>query len=80
MDNYDWLLNEIVYEEALRRRLLPQRNQPLSPTQRHETLSRVKRALASTLVRLGLRLDPAAGEGLAALDLTLARPEARPQA
>jgi hypothetical protein len=31
-----------------------------------------RRALAAGLVRLGLRLDPAAGEGLGALDLALA--------
>ena len=35
----------------------------------------VKRALASSLVRLGLRLDPEVGEGLGGLDLSLAQSE-----
>jgi len=32
----------------------------------------LRHSLASTFVRLGLRLDPAAGEGLPAFDVTLA--------
>jgi hypothetical protein len=31
-------------------------------------------------VRLGLRLDPAVGEGLGAFDFTLARPQRTPHA
>lgn len=80
MDSLDWLLTDLLLEQRLRDRGLPPHNQPLRPVQRRETLGRLKRNVASTLVRLGLRLDPAAGEGLGAFDLTLARPQARPQA
>jgi hypothetical protein len=80
MDNYNWLVTALFLEQRLRERSLPQRYEPLQPSERRETLSRVKRGLASTLVRLGLRLDPAAGEGLGALDLGIATPEAGPRA
>ncbi len=47
------------------------------PVARREDRSSVKSALATFLVRLGLRLDPAAGEGLGAIDFSLRGEEAR---
>ena len=78
MDNYNWLILELLAEQATRERL--SRPPPPAPIPPRERRGGVKRALASILVRLGLRLDPAAGEGLGAFDLSLARPEARRQA
>ena len=80
MDNFGWLLIELVREQEVRERRLAPHNLPLTSNEPRERRSGVKRALASTLVRLGLRLDPAAGEGLGAFDLSPARPEASPQA
>lgn len=80
MDNYSWLITAMFLEQKVREQSLPQRYEPLRPGERRETLSRLKRGLASTLVRLGLRLDPAAGEGLGAIDFRVGTPEARPQA
>lgn len=77
MDNFDWYLLELLVEQKAReRRLAPQ---PVPPAQDRQR-GGMKRALASTFVRLGLRLDPAAGEGLGAFDLSLAGQEARRQA
>jgi len=66
MDGLSWLIAEMLAEQA---RHAPA--QPTPPTQ-HNGQRGMKRSLASTLVRLGLRLDPAAGEGLGAIDLSLA--------
>ena len=66
MDGLSWLIVEMLAEQ----RLHPPRTNPLPSRQNGH--SGVKRSLASTLVRLGLRLDPAAGEGLGAMDLSLA--------
>ena len=80
MDSFNWPLLELLYMQTARDRQLAL--QPLPPTRNGSRRQRggVKRALASTFVRLGLRLDPAAGEGLGVLDLSLAQPEGRRQA
>ena len=71
MDN--WFLLELLAEvKAQERDALP-RSAPSPPEG-----GGMRRALAASLVRLGLRLDPVAGEGLAAFELSLA-PEARRQ-
>lgn len=66
MHDFNWLIAELELERTLH----PQQTRVL-PVRRNGHRG-VKRSLASTLVRLGLRLDPAAGEGLGALDLSLA--------
>ena len=75
MDSFNFFVLEIFAREAVRERLATA--QPAAPRKR-ATPGRhgVIRALAATLVRLGLRLDPAAGEGLAAQMHPLTRPEA----
>ena len=80
MDPLNWVLIEVLIEQRAqeRERALALRA-PVSHEARGER-GRVKRALASSLVRLGLRLDPAAGEGLGAIDLTLGRQKAGRQA
>lgn len=75
MTNFNYLICELLVEQELHEK---ERNIPLSahwhtPRERRN----VKRAFASTLVRLGLRLDPAAGEGLGARNLSFAQREAR---
>ena len=76
MDSFNWFVNEMLTKEAVRERLHGfQTEQPEAPTRRKQ--NPITRTLASSLVRLGLRLDPAAGEGLGALDLSLAQPEGR---
>ena len=79
MDGLNWLVLELLWEQEMRRGRSPLPRRPVPPNRPREGSS-VKRALAAALVRLGLRLDPAAGEGLGALSLPLARPEARRQA
>ena len=72
MDSFNWMVMEIVTREAVRERLDGHRKEePEAPKRQHP----ITRTLASSLVRLGLRLDPAAGEGLGALDLSLPRQE-----
>jgi len=68
MDSFNWMVNEYLLKEAVRERLNGQlmKAQPEAPT-RH---SHVRRTLASSLVRLGHRLDPAVGDGSGRLDLT----------
>ena len=80
MDNYNWLVLELLGQLKAQEHhrappLRPSRNGPSG-----EQRGGVRRALASTFVRLGLRLDPAAGEGLGAFDLPPARKGARQQA
>lgn len=76
MNNMSWLVMELMAQQAQREQEL--RSQHLPPAWHEPRDGRgVKHALASTLVRLGLRLDPAAGEGLGAYELSLARPESR---
>ncbi len=76
MDSFNWFVNEMLTREAVREHLdgFPM-EQPEAPKRRKQ--NPITRTLASSLVRLGLRLDPAAGEGLGALDLSLAQPEGR---
>ncbi len=62
----------MITREAVREHLNGHRiEEPEAPKRQHP----VKRTLASSLVRLGLRLDPAAGEGLGALDFSAAQTE-----
>ena len=70
MDNYNWLIAEI---------LLQQRERQLASARPHASPEPpahggLRRTLAAAMVRLGLRLDPAAGEGLGAFALA---PEGR---
>ncbi len=74
MDFFNYTVYELLARTAAQERLNGYHLElPTAP--RRPSL--VKRALASSLVRLGLRLDPAAGEGLSGLDLALAQTEAR---
>ncbi len=74
MDTFNWMVLEMLTREAARERLNGQyMERPEAPKRPNP----VKRVLASSLVRLGLRLDPAAGEGLGGLDLSLAQAEGR---
>lgn len=71
----NWITPELAAAEAIRRR-----GYAYDPAHPHERAPRtqaggLRRAIAATFVRLGLRLDPAAGERLASGALTLARPE-----
>lgn len=66
MDNFNWLILELLSQQR-ERQLAAQ--PPALPEQRNGHRG-VRHALASTFVRLGLRLDPAAGEGLGAFDLS----------
>jgi hypothetical protein len=67
MDNINWLVAEMLVEQKLH----PDLEAHSMPVQ-HNGHRGMKRSLAARLVRLGLRLDPAAGEGLGAFDLALA--------
>ncbi len=72
MDMFNWMVLEMITREQVRERLNAQHLElPEAPKRTNS----VKRMLASSLVRLGLRLDPAAGEGLGRLDLSLAHTE-----
>ncbi len=79
MDSFNWFVNEMLTREAVRERLNGQHLElpelPEAPKRRKQ--NPITRTLASSLVRLGLRLDPAAGEGLGALDLSLTPSEGR---
>ena len=66
MNGFGWLIAEMELEQTLHP---PEHRVRPVPHNGHRG---VKRSLAATLVRLGLRLDPAAGEGLGAMDLSLA--------
>ena len=74
MDYFNYMVLDILTREVVRERL---NGHHMETPEAPKRLSPVKRALASSLVRLGLRLDPAAGEGLGGLDLALAQTEAR---
>ena len=56
---------ELLAEQALQERRTAQPALPIDH-KRHDDRNAFKRTLASYLVRLGLRLDPAAGGGLGA--------------
>ena len=70
MEQFNWLLQQVLVEQALRRST----ERPVLVPERH---SGVKRSLATSLVRLGLRLDPAAGEGLGSRQLPMAQSAGR---
>ena len=75
MDSFNWFVLDNLYSQEVRERDLAW--QALQEEARKQQQGRsVKRALASLLVRVGLRLDPAAGEGLRAPTLSITQPEA----
>ena len=80
MDPLNWVVIEMLNEQRARETQHGPALRAAVAYEAREKRGRVKRALASSLVRLGLRLDPAAGEGLGAMDLTLGRQEAGRQA
>jgi hypothetical protein len=74
----DWTTPEFVAAERMRRRAYEYDLVRSVPSAPRAPAGGVRRAFAATFVRLGLRLDPAAGECLAGDGaLTLARPEGR---
>ncbi len=75
MDLLNFRVAELLTEQRMRER--ENSAAVRLPVARREDRSRVKSALATSLVRLGLRLDPAAGEGLDAIDFSLRGEEAR---
>ena len=79
MDSFNWMVAEMLTREAVRERLNPHHVELPEAPARHKQ-NPITRTVASSLVRLGLRLDPAAGEGLGALDLSLAPSEGGNQA
>ncbi len=74
MDFFNYTVYELLARSAAQERVNDRFRQAPEPPKRQNA---VKRVVASSLVRLGLRLDPAAGEGLASLGLALAKTEAR---
>ncbi len=62
MEQFNWLVTEILLQQRARA-LASQQPRMLPEPPRHDGL---RRTLATAMVRLGLRLDPAAGERLAA--------------
>ena len=75
MDFNNWFMLEILANERVRDHA--RERQALSLVENDSRRGGIKRALAAAFVRLGLRLDPAAGEGLSGLELSPARREAR---
>ena len=74
MDYFNYMVYEMLARTAVHERLAGMRmEEPAAP----KRLSLVTSVLASSLVRLGLRLDPAAGAGLGGRGFSLARTEAR---
>ena len=80
MDPLNWTIVTILTDERLRgqraefQRLHPKAGEPDEPR------SGIRSALASTFVRWGLRLDPAAGERLRTPSASAAAQKARQQA
>ena len=75
MDNFSWSIAEM---EILLRQSLLERRRQVQPVRIGPGRSTgIKSALAALLVRAGLRLDPAAAEGLRALKLSPAIGERR---
>jgi hypothetical protein len=68
-------LNVLIAEMQIKARQLEATKLSDQAPVRPELRGGIKRALATTFVRLGLRLDPAAGERLGALSVTLAGQE-----
>lgn len=77
MGPFNWSTPEFVAAERMRRRAYEYDATRSVPSAPRAPAGGVRRAFAAAFVRLGLRLDPAAGERLAAGALTLARPEGR---
>ena len=75
MDFNNWIMLEMLATEQAQDRA--RERGALSPEEDHSRPGGIKRALAATFVRLGLRLDPAAGEGLSGLELSPVQREAR---
>jgi hypothetical protein len=75
MDSYYWMINELIAEQRIRE----EERRTLLPPEWHAPREGrgVRHAFATSLVRLGLRLDPAAGEGLGGRKLSFASREAR---
>ena len=72
MDPLNWyVLDNLYSQEVSERELAWQALQ--EEARKQQQGGGVKRALASCLVRAGLRLDPAAGEGLRAPALSMTR-------
>jgi hypothetical protein len=69
MDNMNLILSELLALQTLRG---GPPGHPAAPWREPRDARGLRRALAAQLVRLGLRLDPAAGEGLGAFELSLA--------
>ena len=71
MDNFNFLVIELLAQQRAQERMNDPT--PAMPDDLDVNEGRgLRKALASRLVRLGLRLDPAAGEGLGNLDLAAA--------
>ncbi len=75
MDFNNWVVLEILAAEQARDRARERRAR--SPEENESRPDGIKRALAAAFVRLGLRLDPAAGDGLSGLEVSPVRREAR---
>ena len=76
MDPFNWMVLEMISREQVRE--LPNGHYfELPKAPKRQKQNPITRRIASSLVRLGLRLDPAAGEGLGGRGLSLARTEAR---
>ena len=74
MDSFNWLMAELLNEQ--RERLFATQRPPLPPIEAPERAG-MRRTLATIFVRLGLRLDPAAGEGLGTVTAPLMPPKMR---
>ncbi len=79
MDTFNWMVLEMITREQVRERL-NRHHLEMPEARKRQKQNPITRRLALSLVRLGLRLDPAAGEGLGALDLSLAQSEGGNQA
>jgi hypothetical protein len=72
MDSLNWFVAEAAMQE--RRRELDAITNAQTPAAARASHG-IRHMLASTFVRAGLRLDPAAGEGLSAFDMRTAGQE-----
>jgi hypothetical protein len=71
MEGLNLLIAEMLIQERQHETTMRSHVAPVRPRSR----GGVKHALATTFVRLGLRLDPAAGEGVRTFSATLVRQE-----
>jgi hypothetical protein len=72
MHNLNYTILELLNEQHDRELASVEYRMRMEAEDRRAGEGGLRRALASRLVRLGLRLHPAAGEGLGAYDLALA--------